>query len=267
MTRNRNRKSLLRNNVLLTVGLLCTFSLATATQASPTLSPPTHDPHYTDAGFFDMHVCDWPDRPMFFLVLFSTERFREVKSIDVFRPDGRPLVSLDLTRYRLLMRKDKPEKHVFIREIDLPKDAADGWYRAKIVLNNGKIYHAEDYVVVYPMGIVSGLTPSQRSGDIAVPTEMKWSPVAGAPYYKVYITDKWAGKTIYESKLLKEPRLTLPAGLIKPDGNYAWRVQARDVDGNILFGDFNHGSMSAEATFNTAPRARGSSKIEQTAGR
>ena len=184
VVRKRNRKSPSGKRVLLVVGLLCIFSLAAATPASPTLSPPTRDPHYTDAGFFDMHVCNWPDRPMFFLVLFSTERFREVKSIDVFRPDGRPLVSLDLTRYRLLERKDKPEKHVFMREIDLPADATDGWYRARITLNNGQVYRAEDYVVVYPMGIVSGMIPSQGESNIAIPTEMKWSPVAGAAYYR-----------------------------------------------------------------------------------
>jgi len=253
VARKQNRKSLSGKLVLLGVSLLCAVSLAAGSEASPIPSPPTHDPHYTDAGFFDMHVCNWPDRATFFLALFSTERFQEVKSIEVFRPDGRKLVSMDLTRYRLLKRKDKPEKHVFMKEIDLPADAADGWYRARITLNNGQVYRAADYLVIYSMGIVSGMTPSQSTGEIAIPTEMKWSPVAGAPYYRVYITDKWDGKVIYESKLLKETRLSLPPGLIKPDGYYSWRVQARDVDGNILFGDFNHGSMSAEATFTAAP--------------
>jgi hypothetical protein len=253
VARKQNRKSLSGKLVLLGVSLLCAVSLAAGSEASPIPSPPTHDPHYTDAGFFDMHVCNWPERAMFFLVLFSTERFQEVKSIEVFRPDGRKLTNMDLTRYRLLKRKDKPEKHVFMQEIDLPADAADGWYRAQITLNNGQVYRAADYLVIYSMGIVSGMTPSQSTGEIAIPTEMKWSPVAGAPYYRVYITDKWDGKVIYESKLLKENRLSLPPGLIKPDGSYSWRVQARDVDGNILFGDFNHGSMSAEAAFTTAP--------------
>jgi len=207
VARTHNRKSLSGKLVLLGVSLLCAVSLAAGSEASPIPSPPTHDPHYTDAGFFDMHVCDWPDRAMFFLVLFSTERYQEVKSIEVFRPDGRKLVNMDLTRYRLLKRKDKPEKHVFMKEIDLPADAADGWYRAQITLNNGQVYRAADYLVIYSMGIVSGMTPSQSTGEIAIPTELKWSPVAGAPYYRVYITDKWDGKVIYESKLIKETRL------------------------------------------------------------
>jgi hypothetical protein len=250
---NRSKKSLPRQRILRTVGLLCAFFLAAATQADPASFPPARDPHYTDAGFFDMHVCNWPDRSMFFMVLFSTERFREVKSIDVFRPDGRPLISLDLTHYRLLKPENKPEKRVFIREIDLPADVTNGWYRARISLNNGQIFRAQDYVVIHSMGIVSGMMPAQATGEIAIPTELTWSPVAGATFYSVYITDKWDdNKVIYKSKLLREPRFQLPPGLIKPDGYYAWRVHARDVDRDKLLGDFNHGSLSAEVNFSTA---------------
>lgn len=239
--------------------LFCTLSMAPTARADA--SNASTDPHYTPAGFFDMHVCNWPDRSMFFMALFSTERFRDIKSIDVFRPDGRPLVSLDLTRYRVLKPENKPEKHVFISETDLPADAADGWYRAQISFEDGQIHHARDYVVIKPMGIVDGITPSQGERDIAIPAQMTWSPVADATYYRVYITDKWDdSKVIYESKLLKEPRLQLPQGLIKPDGFYTWRVQARDVDGDKRLGDFNHGSLSAEFSFTTAPQGDDSAK-------
>ncbi len=53
--------------------------------------------------------------------------------------------------------------------------------------------------------------------------------------------------------MLTQPRLVLPRGLLKPGGIYAWRVHARDVNENILLGDFNHGSLSAEIQFTTAP--------------
>lgn len=247
MIGKRNKQSLSR------IGLFGAFCVAAVTHADPAPAPPARDPHYTDAGFFDMHVCNWPDRLPFFMALFSTERFREIRSIDVFRPDGRALVSLDLTHYRLLKPINKPEKRVFIREIDLPADAADGWYRTQIVLKNGKIFRARDYVMIRKMGIVGGMMPPQGASDIAIPAQMSWSPVADATYYRVYITDKWDdSKVIYESKLLKEPRLQLPPGLIKPDGYYTWRVQARDVDKDKLLGDFNHGSLSPEVSFSTA---------------
>jgi hypothetical protein len=33
------------------------------------------DPHRNEMGFFDIHVCNWPERPQFLKVLFSTTRF------------------------------------------------------------------------------------------------------------------------------------------------------------------------------------------------
>jgi hypothetical protein len=54
------------------------------------------DPHYTDSGFFDMHVCNWPDRAIFFMVLFSSIRYDTIRAVDVFTPRGKPLTSLDL---------------------------------------------------------------------------------------------------------------------------------------------------------------------------
>ncbi len=226
------------------------FGVPAAEQAAP---PPGSDPHHSAAGFFDMHVCNWPDRPMFFLILFSTTRFDEVKRIEVFRPNGSLLTELSLSHYRVIRKKDAREKRVFIEQLTLPKGAADGWYTARVTLRNGTRYSARDYVIIYAMAQVSDMKPPDGVDDIPVPSELTWAPVAGRAYYKVYIKDMWdEGKIIYESKLLDEPRLALPARLIKPGGDYVWRVQARDVNENVLLGDFNHGSLYLEARFSTA---------------
>lgn len=49
------------------------------------------DPHYNDAGFFDIHVCNWPGRPLFLMPLFSTEHFSEVQQIEVMDPAGKTI--------------------------------------------------------------------------------------------------------------------------------------------------------------------------------
>jgi len=217
-------------------------------------SVPNRDPHYAPTGFFDIHVCNWPDRPRFFMVLFSSPRFEEFERIEVFRPDGRVLTALDLQRYRVIQKKDKPEKRVFITEVPVPADAADGWYMARVTLKDGRQDTARDYVVLFDMPRPDGMNPGPDATDIPVPAALTWNPVSGASHYKVFVRDLWNdGRLIYESGMLTQPRVTLPKGLIQPGGVYAWRVHARDVNENILLGDFNHGSLSSEIEFTTAP--------------
>lgn len=81
-------------------------------------------------GFFDLHVCNWPKRPRFFLALFSTTRFDEIRRIQLLLPDGSRLGEINLDRYRVVQEKNKPEKRIFIAELDIPEQATHGWYRA-----------------------------------------------------------------------------------------------------------------------------------------
>ena len=62
----------------------------------------SNDPHYTAAGFFDIHVCNWPDRELFFMPLFSTTRYSEITAIEVRHPDGKRLTALDLGNFMVL---------------------------------------------------------------------------------------------------------------------------------------------------------------------
>ena len=76
----------------------------------------------------------------------------------------------------------------------------------------------------------------------------------GAQYYQVFIKDLWNGdQVIYTSNILAQPRLPLPPGLLQRGGEYTWRVHARDTNGHILLGDFNHGSLSREVGFSIVP--------------
>jgi len=232
--------------------------LAGPVSAAPTSGKPADDPHagdshYTPAGFFDIHVCNWPKRNLFFMLLFSTTRYDEIKSIEVRLPDGRALADLDLTKYRIEKPKDEPEKHVFLTQAEIPDGAPDGWYSATVTLTDGTQFNARDYVIKSRLPRAAGLTPPDGAEQIPIPEKLTWSPVAGARWYEVFISDMWNdGKVIYTSELLREPALALPPGLLQADGLYSWKVHARDINEDPKLGDFNKGSMSSVATFSTA---------------
>jgi hypothetical protein len=217
------------------------------------------DPHYTPAGFFDIHVCHWPDRPLFFMTLFSTERFGEVSTVEVFGPDGAPLGALDPERFMRLERPGKPEKRVFIGQIDVPAGARDGWYTARVRLRDGQAVETRDYVVITALPRPADLVPGSGAVIESTPATLSWAPVPGARHYQVYVRDLWEGeRLVHQSPLLSEPRYRLPAGVLLPGGHYAWKVHARDVDEHVLLGDFNHGSQSewVEVSVPETPAAR-----------
>jgi len=134
------------------------------------------DPHRNELGFFDMHICNWADRPMFFKSLFSTIHFKNIEMMTVYSPDGKKVTDLDMSKFMHLKKKGKP--------------------------------------------------------------------VPGATHYKVFMRDGYETTQILNSKLIKEPRLKLKPGLLKPGGYYLWKVHARDVNENIILGDFNSGSVN-----------------------
>ena len=211
------------------------------------------DPHYTPAGFFDIHVCNWPDQPLFFKALFSTRRFDEIESVTISYPDGSPLGELGLERFRLIQKKGEPEKRVFITDFDVPQDAPDGVYRASVRLKNGETVPTQDKVLIRRMGQIGGQQPAPDSEVTEIPKELKWQAVEGAQFYQVFVRDMWQdGKLVFQSKLVKEPRVSVPAGTLQPGGFYAWRIHARDINEDIDLGDFNHGSINREATFTIA---------------
>jgi hypothetical protein len=206
--------------------------------------------HYTATGFFDIHVCDWPNQPPFYLTLYSTTKFNDVESVEVFNPDGTALGSLDLSRYRLLKEKNKPLKHVFITHIPVPPGATDGWFSAKITLKDGTRYLAKDKVVHAILPRAISLMPKDHETLATVPTILSWDKVPGARFYRVFIRDAWNDdKLIYKSRLIRTPHMRLPQGLLKLGGLYSWRVHARDRDESVEMGDFNAGSLTAWSEF------------------
>lgn len=207
------------------------------------------DQHYTPAGFFDTHVCNWPEKPRFLMALFSTPRFDEIAKIAVFAPDRKHVGDLDLTKFRAFKTKSGQAKRAFIAHFDLPEKALDGWYRAEIKLKDGSRTEARDYVIHQIMDQPTGIQPTPGASNVSVSTELSWNPIPGARFYQVFVKDGWAGNETTDSGLLTEPHFVPPKGLLQPGGVYMWRIHARDSDGNVLLGDFNHGSLSPEMSF------------------
>ncbi len=215
-----------------------------------TAGPKPGDKHYNKIGFFDIHVCNWPNQPLFLMPLVSTAYYKDIEKVDVFYPDGRQLAELDLSRFRTLEPKDGPKKQVFINQLGLPDDAVEGWYSARIKLKNGETHTASDYVVPSELGRAGGQQPAHEESVPLPPEKLSWDPVSGAGFYQVFIRDQWDDdKLIYTSKLLTEPELQLPPGMIEDGGYYSWLVHARDINEDITLGDFNSGSLSSPVTF------------------
>jgi hypothetical protein len=219
-------------------------------QTARASSSDSADPHYGPAGFFDIHVCNWPGHPLFFMQLFSTERYAEIQSVSVYTPDGELLTELDLERYRTIKRDKKPDKRVFIQQLDVPVDAANGWYTARTHLASGEVFITQDYVILHSMPQAGGQVPTHEEVLAEIPEKLAWEPVPGANFYQVFIRDHWnEDKLIYTSKLLTHPELELQQDLLHKGGMYSWVIHARDTNSHILLGDFNHGSLNTPATF------------------
>ena len=235
------------------IAALLSFTATADTAPAAAAGNKETDPHYTPAGFFDIHVCNWPDRELFFMPLFSTVRYDEITDIEVHYPDGTTLTTLPLDKYLTLKRKNNPTKRVFMSEINVPQSAVDGWYTTTVKLADGSEITAKDYVIISPLPRVSDVNPPNGAEDIPVPHKLSWKPVAEGSFYQVFIRDVWnEDRLIYTSKLLDKPELLVPAGVLQPDGLYSWKVHARDVNEDIKLGDFNKGSMSRAMTFSTA---------------
>lgn len=220
--------------------------------ADDVIPAPSGDPHYTKVGFFDIHVCNWPNRPLFFLTVFSSYEHKNIAKVELFTPGGTRIGEFDLAKYRVIEQKGKPLKKAFLQQFKIPKSYGDGWYYALTTMKDGKTYRSEDFVVMREMQRALNMVPKPGAEGVPVPKQLKWDAIPGAKRYQVFINDLWEGKTIHSSKLLSKPVFDVPKDLLQPGGYYSWRIHARDVNENVILGDFNHGSLTGRMEFSLA---------------
>lgn len=239
---------------LLAGAILAASTTACAAAETTVLPFPEPDPHYTAMGFFDVRQCHWPDQQPFLQALFSTTRFDAIRSVEVFDPGGSSIGRLDFAKYRSVKQKDGGEKRVFITAFPMPREMRDGWFRALVTTADGTIYQARDYVEAKMLPIARNVSPLPGAENIAPPGHLSWDAVPGATHYQVFVWDLWnPEQPIFSSLPIAESRIALPGGLIRPGGNYTWRVHARDVNGHVELGDFNHGSLTPYLEFGIRP--------------
>jgi len=237
-----------KRSAFIFVALLCALSASAQTPSGENI-----DPHYTELGFFDIHVCNWPGRPPFYMALFSSAQYLNIAGVRVYSPDGKPIGELDMARYRTFTPSGKPEKRVFITHLPLSNEASDGWFSATIKTRDGREISAKDYVVHTLMPIAREATPTGGREVPHPPAELTWTPVPGATHYQITLRDEWdENRVIFTSALVTEARLSMPPGLLQQGGRYAWVIHARDSNGGVLLGDFNHGSLSSPQIFSVA---------------
>jgi len=232
--------------------IVCFIALLFFVSARDSQSATSNDPHYSSAGFFDIHVCNWPGRPLFFMTLFSTYRFNDISNIQVFSPDDIMIGELDLSKFRIITDKNKKEKRVFINQFEIPVNAKNGWYYTKVNFKNNKPIISKDYVIIDNLEITSISTPNLNKELDSIPKSFTWKKVPGAQYYQVFIRDNWDSKLIHKTKLVKKPELQLPDNLLKKGGIYSIQIHARDTNEHQLLGDFNHGSLTKQIEFSIA---------------
>ena len=207
------------------------------------------DPHYNEAGFFDIHICNWPDRPPFVMALFSTLYFDNVEKVLVYTPTGGLLGELDLTNFRSFKNKEGKPKRAYITQFPVPEKTTDGWYKAVVSMKDGRSFEAMDYVIHTLMPFPTGMQPAMDAKDVPLPLELRWDKIPGATHYQIFVYDKWEDKQIYSSPVITDTSFKLPPEVLKSGGWYGWKVNARDANENILLGDFNHGTTSAAVNF------------------
>ena len=210
------------------------------------------DPHRNALGFFDIHLCNWPERPHFFKVLFSTEHFDRVDGMRVYDPQGGLLTELDKAKYMRLVRKGRPEKRVFMLDLDLPPEPVAGWYRIEITDDTGAVHEARDLVPLTRIRRAAGMRPADEAEAVAMPVVLSWKPVPGARHYQVFVRDAWEDRLVFKTPLIQDTQVKVPADLLEPGGYYSWVIHSRDLNEHVLLGDFHNGSMSRKAHFSVA---------------
>lgn len=232
--------------------IVCFFAILFLISTRDSQSAPSDDLHYSQVGFFDIHVCNWPNRPLFFLALFSTYNFNDISNIQVFSPDNKIIGELNLKKYRLFIDKNKKEKRVFINHFEIPANAKNGWYYTKVNLKDGTTIIPKDYVIIDKLKIAKISKPNIKKELESIPKSFILKKIKGAQYYQAFIHDNWDSKLIYKSKLLNKPEIHIPDNLLKKGGLYTIQIHARDTNEHQLLGDFNHGSLTKKIEFSIA---------------
>ena len=214
------KKQLIVNTILLPLfSIFTSYAFAVEKNIS-------EDPHRTKAGFFDIHICNWPDRPPFYLTLFGTEQYDDITSIEILSPDDKKIGELNLKKFTVSKKKNKPERHVFLTQLDIPKNKMDGWYSARINFRDKPSQTAYDFVIHQTLNRATSHSPEHGAEDIKKPKQPILGFNSGRKFlqgvYKRYL-EWWKDYSYikpYQNSLLRPPsRLTPSRRLLRVESS------------------------------------------------
>lgn len=106
------------------------------------------------------------------MALFATYKYKNISRIEIFTPGNTKLGEISTEKYKVVIKKGKPEKHVFIGKFKIPKNTSNGWYRSVVTMKNGDQYEAKDYVIQARLGIASGIKPEAEAELDKIPKKL-----------------------------------------------------------------------------------------------
>jgi hypothetical protein len=114
---------------------------------------------------------------------------------------------------------------------------ADGAYDYNIVdtFGGSDSFSKEQTSVVIPIVERSSMSPANNAYlDTLTPT-LTWSAVEGSPrYYRISISDWKERYLVYQSLRSTDLFATVPAGVLKPERSYKWRVEVFDDSDGLV---------------------------------
>jgi len=126
------------------------------------------------------------------------------------------------------------------KQLEMPVPLAREWRKRVLeLLLEGKVSQPENVKVamakvsekVVIRGETEGLQTIQPISPVKtsiLPDQIvfRWEGVEGATQYRVLVADESGTKILWESQLISQTHLSLPAHTLKPGGVYTWQVEA-----------------------------------------
>lgn len=141
----------------------------------------------------------------------------------------------------------------------------DGWYSCELVDREGRRYQTEKHFTRNMIDLVdmSTASPTNMTYINTTTPDLSWNTVATPAtttgiFYQVVIEEWSTGRVVYMSDRVSATGLTVPAGYLKTNTPYKWRVQVFDGKGLLAANNF---SVPSKHKFHTGSGNTGTDPV------
>lgn len=170
----------------------------------------------------------------FYLQITSNQNLHlptSIRTITITAPDG-SVFSLHPVK-DWLYPSDPSYWKAFYAADFLGGEIPSGIYKAKVVSISGSSITESDTINASFLPLATITYPSNNATNIPSMLTLKWTRVAGASHYRVFLWDITSNSPIYwdyHSSMIMQTNFTsfaLPKGVLKPNHRYTMKIQAR----------------------------------------